>query len=87
MVSGEASGDVRGGTRQGERAPGIVVGCAELVTVESSRVDDAPAPSSTQTAARNLSRPLRLVLVRLLWRERLSCESVPCAEVLSCIVS
>ena len=34
----------------------IVVGCAELVSVEIWRVDDAPALSSTQKVAANRRR-------------------------------
>ena len=69
------------------RAPGIVVSCAELVSVESWRADDAPTQSSTQTVARNLSRLVQLILVSVCWRERLSCESVPLGvELRSCIV-
>ena len=59
------------------RVPGIVVGCAELASVESWRVDDAPTLSSTQTVTRSLSRLVPLILVSVSWRERLSCESVP----------
>ena len=71
-----------GPARQGERAPGIVT------SVESWRFDDAPTCSSMQTAARNLSRWVELILVSVFWRERLSCQSVPWGvEVRSCIVS
>ena len=66
-----------GPARQGERAPGIVT------SVESSRVDDAPTLSNTQTATRNLSRWVWLILVSVFWR-----ESVPWGvELRSCIVS
>ena len=62
-----SSGDVRGETggrrRQGEGTHEIVGGCAELVAVESWRVDDAPTLCSTQKAARHLNRRVPLVLV------------------------
>ena len=58
------------------------------MSVESWRVDDAPTLSSTQTAVRNLSRLVWLILVSVFWRERLSCQSVPWGvELRSCIVS
>ena len=50
------------------------MGCAELVSVESRRADDAPTLSMAQMVARNLNRRVPLVLVKLFWRERLSCE-------------
>ena len=57
------------------------------MSVENWRVDDAPTLSSTQTAVRNLSRLVWLILVSVFWRERLSCQSVPWGvEVQSCIV-
>ena len=58
------------------------------MSVENWRVDDAPTLSSTQTAVRNLSRLVWLILVSVFWRERLSCQSVPWGvELRSCIVS
>ena len=91
----EGEGEGKGGRKvsdEGEvpwvtceaRAPGIVVGCAELVSVESWRVDDAPTLPSMQKVARNLSRRVPLILVSVFWRERLSCESVPCWEGMFC---
>ena len=62
-----------GPARQGKRAPGIAV------SVESWRVDDAPTLSSTQTAVRNLSRLVWLILVSVFWRERLA--HAPCTPL------
>jgi len=56
------------------RAPEVAGGCAELVAVESWRVDDAPTLSSTQTAARNLNRRgVPLVLESVTWLVMWSC--------------
>ena len=67
-----SSGDVcdakRGRRRQGEGTPEIVGGCAELVAVESGRVDDAPTLCSMQMAARHLNRRgVPLVLESVTW--------------------
>ena len=43
------------------RVPGIVVGCAELVIVESWRADDAPTLSSTQKVGTSHLRRVRRI--------------------------
>ena len=73
-----SSGDVRGETggrrRQGEGTHEIVGGCAELVAVESWRVDEAPTLCSMQTAARNLNRRgVPLLLESVTWLVIWSC--------------
>ena len=72
-----SSGDARGETghgRQGEGTPEIAGGCAELVAVESGRVDDAPTLCSMQTAARHLNRRgVPLVLESVTWLVIWSC--------------
>ena len=58
-VKGEGEGGVPRVTRACEaRAPGIVVGCAELVTVESWRADDAPTLSSHKVAGEGVTAGL-----------------------------
>ena len=83
-VASKLVGRVRVRVRVGgceARAPGLLVGCAELVSVERWRVDDALTLSSTQTVVRNLSRPL--ILVSVFWRERLarSLHAIGCRAV------
>ena len=80
MGGGIGGGDGGGGDGLGGGGEGdgdddgdvgiYVVGCAELVSVESWRVDDAQTLSRKQKAARNLSR-------RVPRRERLSRECAP----------
>eukprot|EP00964_Phaeocystis_antarctica_P111298 scaffold75653_cov31-Phaeocystis_antarctica.AAC.1 len=75
MVSGELSERPQAGHgRQGEGTPEVAGGCAELVAVESWRVDEAPTLCSMQTAARNLNRRgVLLVLESVTWLVIWSC--------------